>query len=372
MESKSSTNQRELKHLKDALKSYREEKKSNIKVGIPRALHFYRFFPFWKKLLEELGCELIISPPTNKQIVEEGAFQGFGELCLPVKVYYGHVLYLAREHPELDYLFVPRYVSERTDGYFCPKFLSLPDVIRTLENIPEILTFTINVKENPISNSIISLAKILGKGQRAALEAYDKAKKYHNQYLRFLRAGAPVGYALKLVEKGKPFKMTKKKKSRNIKFLLLGHGYNIFDTFVNLDFQKKLTKQGVEVITIENLPESIFKAPVIINKQLRNYWGHEEEILSAVRYFLTKGRHEIDGVVFLISFACGPDSLIAELIMRDMKVLALPFLQIIMDEHTGEAGLLTRIESFVEMIKRKKRKLEALEEKQKLKVKGEV
>ncbi|KKN21218.1 hypothetical protein LCGC14_0927740, partial [marine sediment metagenome] len=67
---------------------------------------------------------------------------------------------------------------------------------------------------------------------------------------------------------------------------------------------------------------------------------------------------EIDGVVFLISFACGPDSLISELIMRDMKVVRLPFLEITMDEHSGEAGLLTRVESFVEMVRRKKKKLQ--------------
>jgi predicted nucleotide-binding protein (sugar kinase/HSP70/actin superfamily) len=87
------------------------------------------------------------------------------------------------------------------------------------------------------------------------------------------------------------------------------------------------------------------------------YWRHEEEIMQAIRYFLTKGRGEIDGVIFLISFACGPDSLISELIMRDMKVVGLPFLEITMDEHSGEAGMITRIEAFVEMARRKKKKL---------------
>jgi predicted nucleotide-binding protein (sugar kinase/HSP70/actin superfamily) len=43
--------------------------------------------------------------------------------------------------------------------------------------------------------------------------------------------------------------------------------------------------------------------------------------------------------------------------MRDIKVVGLPFLEIIMDEHSGEAGLLTRVESFVEMIRRKKKGL---------------
>ena len=60
--------------------------KKKIKVGIPRALHFYRYFPFWKKLLEELDVEIILSPPTNKKIVEEGVTHGFGELCIPVRI----------------------------------------------------------------------------------------------------------------------------------------------------------------------------------------------------------------------------------------------------------------------------------------------
>ncbi len=335
-----------------------------FKVGIPRALHFYRYFPFWKKILEELGVELILSPPTNKKIVEEGVTHGFGELCIPVKIYYGQVLKLVREHPELDYIFVPRYVAEVKEAYFCPKFLSLPDIIKILPGVPKILNFEVNVKEFPIATSAIELGKELGRTQNQSLNAYREAQRYFDEYHKFLRDGASVNHALRLVERNRPFTLPKRKHKGDLKFLLLGHAYNIFDTFINLDFQKKLRDQGVEVLTIENLPESIFKEPVIVNKRLRNYWRHEEEIMQSIRYFLTKGRSEIDGVIFLISFACGPDSLISELIMRDMKVVGLPFLEITMDEHSGEAGLLTRVESFVEMVRRKKKKL-ALDSKEK-------
>lgn len=336
-----------------------QKSKKKIKVGIPRALHFYRYYPFWKKLLEELEVEIILSPPTNRKIVEEGVTHGFGELCIPVKLYYGHVLKLIREHPEIDYLFVPRYVAEVKEAYFCPKFLSLPDIIKILPGVPKILNFEVNVKEFPIVTSAIELGKELGRTQNQALNAYREAQKYFDEYHNFLRSGAPVNHTLRLVERNRPFTQPKKKHKGDLRFLLLGHAYNIFDTFINIEFQKKLRDQGVEVLTIENLPESIFKKPVIINKRLRNYWRHEEEIMQSIRYFLTKGRQEIDGVVFLISFACGPDSLISELIMRDMKVVRLPFLEITMDEHSGSAGLLTRVESFVEMVRRKKKKMES-------------
>ncbi|MFX0031674.1 MAG: acyl-CoA dehydratase activase-related protein [Promethearchaeota archaeon] len=349
-----------------------DNEKNKIKVGIPRALHFYRYFPFWKKLLEELDVELVLSPPTNKQIVEEGVTHGFGELCIPMKIYYGQVLKLIEDNPDLDYIFVPRYVSEVKEAYFCPKFLSLPDVIKILPNIPKILNFEVNVKEFPIATSIIELGKELGKNQTKSLNAYRAAQKYFNDYHEFLREGVSVNHALRLVQRDIQFKVPKKKHTGDIRFLLLGHAYNIFDTFINLDFQKKLQDQGVEILTIENLPEFIFKEPVIVNPRggkLRNYWRHEEEIMQSIRYFLREGRDEIDGVIFLISFACGPDSLISELIMRDMKVIGLPFLEITMDEHSGEAGMLTRIESFVEMVRRKRKKL-GLSRREKVKIKS--
>jgi predicted nucleotide-binding protein (sugar kinase/HSP70/actin superfamily) len=334
-----------------------QQTKKKLKVGIPRALHFYRYYPFWKRLLEELNTELVLSPPTNKKIVEEGVTHGFGELCIPIKIYYGQVLKLVRENPDLDYIFVPRYVSEVKEAFFCPKFLSLPDIIKILPGVPKILNFEVNVKEFPVATSVIELGKELGRTQNQSLDAYREAQKYFDEYHKFLRDGASVNHALRLVERNRPFKLPKKKQKGDLKFLLLGHSYNIFDTFINLDFQKKLQDQGVEVLTIENMPESVFSKPVIVNKRLRNYWKHEEEIMAAIRYYLTKGRGEIDGVIFLISFACGPDSLISELIMRDMKVVGLPFLEITMDEHSGEAGMITRIEAFVEMARRKKKKL---------------
>src|SRR5271157_742695 len=330
-----------------------------LKIGIPRALPFYKFFPFWKTLLEELGAEIVISNPTNKPTVEEGCAMGFGELCLPMKVYYGHFMKLIRENPDLDFVFVPRYVSTRIDGYYCPKFMSLPDVVKIIPNAPPILEWEVNVKEKPEIVTVTELGAKLGKSSQESIKAYEKATKAFKEFRAAVRAGLYFGDALKRVEKGNPLTVPKQKEVPQLRLLLLGHGYNLFDTFVNLDFHKKLKNQGAEVITLENLPESVFVKPVVINVSLRNYWTHEEEILCAARHFLHEARGEIDGVIFLISFACGPDSLISELIMRDMKVVNIPFLALIIDEHSGEAGLLTRIESFVDMIKRKKRALAA-------------
>jgi len=95
---------------------------------------------------------------------------------------------------------VPRYVSEVKDSYFCPKFLSLPDVIKILPGVPKILNFEVNIKEFPISTAAVELGKQLGKSQSKALNAYKEAQKYFDEYHDFLREGASVNHALRLVE----------------------------------------------------------------------------------------------------------------------------------------------------------------------------
>lgn len=58
-----------------------------LKVGIPRGLLFYRFYAYWTTFLKELGADLVISPPTNKLIIQRGLTYGVDEICFPVKVF---------------------------------------------------------------------------------------------------------------------------------------------------------------------------------------------------------------------------------------------------------------------------------------------
>ena len=64
---------------------------------------------------------------------------------------------------------------------------------------------------------------------------------------------------------------------------------------------------------------------------------------------------KIDGIVTLTAFGCGPDSLMCERIMRKAKRFNKPLLHLTIDEQTGEAGFITRLEAFVDMLFRKKR-----------------
>ena len=108
-----------------------------IKVGIPRALSYYTFYPMWRSFIEKIGAEVLVSKLTNKKILETGIRDTVNDACVPVKVFQGHVMDLVGK---VDYLFIPRMVSADGKVTFCPKFLGLPDMVRfSGQSLPPII-----------------------------------------------------------------------------------------------------------------------------------------------------------------------------------------------------------------------------------------
>src|SRR3989337_1194860 len=99
------------------------------RVGIPRALLYYQYYPMWKTFFEGLDVEVVVSPPTTKTVVASGASRVVAETCLPVKVYCGHAIALA---DKCDLMFIPSIRSLEKRVYNCSKFLGLPDVVRAV------------------------------------------------------------------------------------------------------------------------------------------------------------------------------------------------------------------------------------------------
>ncbi|MHA1146019.1 MAG: acyl-CoA dehydratase activase-related protein, partial [Candidatus Helarchaeota archaeon] len=309
----------------------------------------------WKIFLEELGFEIVLSDHTNAKIVEIGGNYAIDEICIPLKLYYGHVLNLLEK--DIDYLFVPRYISTTFGTYMCPKFLGLPDMVRgTLDNLPPLIELEIDLRKKPKFYSATELGRSLKKSTWQIRKAYEEAIKGYHKFRELMIDGLSFKQAISVIDSKKwDFKPKKKKKKRSAKIALIGHGYNIHDEFINMNLLKKLAGMDVQVVTLENLPVEIFHQNTVISTTLKNYWGNEEEILSAMNYLYED--KEIDGIIFICSFCCGPDSLIDEIITRDVKKLGIPYICLVLDEHSGQAGVITRIEAFVDMILRKKKGL---------------
>ena len=96
-----------------------------MKIGIPRALLYYYYYPFWKTLFSELGCQVVVSDETNAGIVADGAAVTVSELCVPIKIFNGHVLNLLKK--DVDYIMIPQFVSMGKEWY-CPKFLGVVEI----------------------------------------------------------------------------------------------------------------------------------------------------------------------------------------------------------------------------------------------------
>ena len=114
----------------------------------------------------------------------------------------------------------------------------------------------------------------------------------------------------------------------------------------------KLESMDVKVYTALQLSqEQTLEGINTLGEKL--YWANEYEMTGTAGHYMKDNK--IDGLIALNAFGCGPDSLMIERIIRKAKQFNKPILHLTIDEQTGEAGFITRLEAFVDMLFRKKR-----------------
>jgi predicted nucleotide-binding protein (sugar kinase/HSP70/actin superfamily) len=298
-------------------------------VGLPRALLYYKYGTFWENFLKACGFDVIISPPTNRCIVQRGVLTAESEICLPVKVFFGHALEVASQ---VDYLFIPRVVKVEKRAYTCPKLLGLPDMLKGTVDVP------------PIISPLINAAK----GWRSYVKSWQEAVgELGVSSSRVLWALLKASRAQRSFEKSQLFSGKKSKGKSQLKVGLAGHSYNLLDRYLSFDLVKKLRARGVEVLQAEEVPYK-YREKAIKSLPKKLFWSYEKELVGAAFYWARMGL--VDGVIFVNSFACGPDSLMQVVVEGEMEKFKLPVMSLVLDEHTSETGLVTRLEAFIDMI----------------------
>lgn len=296
-----------------------------MKVGIPKGLLYYKYYPFIERFLIELDAEVITSADTNKNILNQGVKYCVDEACLPIKIFHGHIIDIK---DRCDLLIIPRIMRTRAREFICPKFCGLPEMILySIPNMPKVMIeplYATNEKE--LYDWCKKLGEMITKDKGRIKDAFSKALQEQRNF--------------KFGIKDEGFK-------KNI--ALVGHPYNLYDTFINMNIVKKLNKLGVGVTTEEYMEEEQIRAEA---KTLfkRPFWT-----FATNSYGFTTSiakNNELDGAIYISSFACGIDSVVLELI--NDKIGDFPLLVLKVDEHTGEGGLDTRIEAFVDMLERRK------------------
>jgi predicted nucleotide-binding protein (sugar kinase/HSP70/actin superfamily) len=135
---------------------------------------------------------------------------------------------------------------------------------------------------------------------------------------------------------------------------LIGHPYLLYDEYINHRLIHRLEQAGNKVLTPEMVAAPELESAV--NRLIGGaYWTYEEEVVGAGGHYLQNGA---DGVIGIMAFGCGPDSLMMDMVRRQSaRLRTTPFMCLTLEEHTAEAGVVTRLEAFTDMIYRKKRKV---------------
>ena len=294
-----------------------------IIIGLPKALLFYKYSDLWINFFENLGCEIILSPDTNMEILNNGLKHSIDESCLSLKIYLGHIEYLK---DKCDYILVPRIVSLSKNKKLCTNFSALYDIVRNTYPDINIIHYNINIDQN--QSEIKAFIKM---GRQLNISLYDTYQAYRKA-LDFYKRKQKTNYLRQLEQ----FKNDHK----NI--LLVSHPYNLHDPLIGKPIIDILTNLKVNPI----LSDTYVSQTDSNYKRISNciYWSYNIEMLNAIMHYQDK----IDGIIIVTTFPCGPDSLVNELIIR--KVKNIPVINIIIDELVSNTGLETRLESFIDII----------------------
>lgn len=315
-----------------------------VKVGIPRGMYFYKYYPFMKTFLEELGAEVVPSPETTKEILDSGVLYSIDDACLPVKVLHGHVYSLRNK---ADCILVPRLTSISKGEYICPKFGGLPEMIRySVPSLPRLIDTEINLIKHrqELIRALYKIAFSLKLRNPVRINRSIKAaESSQSAFEEAVRNGSTPDSVIGAI----PARVQKNR----YRVGLIGHPYLLYDSFINMNLLKKLRGRGIEVIT----PDMI--DPHVINERCmelpkRMFWSSGKSLIGSALYVMDSS--DIDGMLAITAFGCGVDSLAGEYIERQARrYYKKPYMVLNIDEHTGDAGFNTRLEAFFDLLDRR-------------------
>ncbi|MCK5552430.1 MAG: hypothetical protein KAJ09_04735, partial [Deltaproteobacteria bacterium] len=245
-----------------------------MRVGIPRALLYYHYFPLWNTFFRELGAQVVVSRPSTRRVLEEGFKFADDDVCIPIKMIFGHVLNI---EDKVDYLFIPRLLSDNKTGYCCPMMAGLPEMIKySVPHLPPILDPFIDerYRGTRLSGALSKVGRKLKYNFLQTRRAYSKAREQFDQFQRRMRDGVSVLDLINAFETNGCFTdepSTEKKEDESMKIGVIGHPYNLHDALFNFDLFKSIREFKASSYTQERVH------PDIIEHHLRRlkkdiYW----------------------------------------------------------------------------------------------------
>jgi len=317
------------------LKEFNADAGTGPVVGIPRALLVYDFAPMLIGFLNALDARVVLSGKTTKEIMEQSVELAYTDSCFPMKLVHGHVAALK---DKVDYILYPCGIrlgpkeGDASQQYACPLVQASPFIVRTVLELGDkflspLLDFSLG--EDELIKNLSDVAAKMGfshrRGKKAALAGIAAQKRFEAE----LRT---VGAKL----------LKQLAESDQLGVVLLSRSYMSQDSGANLGIAEKLAQLGVVPIPLDFLPLDRVSPKEFSD---RPYWSYEGKFIAAAKIIAQDP--ELYGLA-LTNFGCGPNSFILKLVEDIMS--GKPMGQLEIDEHAAEAGLVTRLEAFVDTI----------------------
>ena len=201
-----------------------------------------------------------------------------------------------------------------------------------------------------------------------------EAEKCYDKWLKIIDETNSVFGAKSLVKRiRKDFKNIEIDTKKYVPTVyLLGEFFVLLDSYTNQDIEKTLGEMGIEVqrqIWFSDWLEGVLK-PSLFNKKE----SHRERCVRYAEKYMKRAiggecietvgdtvyaaRQGVDGVIHLLPFSCMPEIVSQNILNKVSKEEDIPVLTLVFDEQTGKAGYTTRIEAFIDLVKRKRLKKE--------------
>ena len=354
----------------------------------------------WAAALRIIGCEPYIEPYTSKKALSLGTKHAPEAICLPYKLILGN--FIEAIEGGTDYVamitspgccrlgeYGKCIENALTDLGYETKYLELQlyDGIKGLYNFLK----SASGKNNPVLFTraiIIAILKVFILDKLETMHSYYRAReiksgeaeKHYLKCLKIIDENDTV-LGLRKAEKQIKAEMTKVEidSKREVLYVdITGEIYVVNDEFSNQNIEKELGRMGVQVrrsLTVSSflkdaiIPKVFRKGETHLQRAdrlakpylMRDIGGDALECVSDVAYANERG---IDGIIHISPFTCMPEIMSQNIFPAMRENCDIPILPLIMDEQTGRAGYITRIEAFVDLMRRRKRRRKIESEKQ--------
>ncbi|MBN2659338.1 MAG: hypothetical protein JXR86_19945 [Spirochaetales bacterium] len=321
-----------------------------VRIGLVKSLYHAEFYPLFEDYFRSLGCEVVLES-SSAAVQKEGSKLVNSDFCAPMGMVHGMVNSLLKRG--VDLVFLPALVNEKSlvdgedrsplfrekarDSYFCYYSSYAPSIIRNVfdsEAGEKIIAPNLYMDEqSPEELGAVvaaSLAVQLGEEESVlAAQFAGSLNTFRENQEQWKKEGR------KVLDSGE----------NEMKIMLLGRPYSIYDKQMNLGIPLKLEELGFDLIYQSMAEGKTGDCPVAERFMEKMHWFYGQEILRAAEYAAKS--HNIYPV-FLSFFRCSPDSYLLTYVKEIFKAYNKPYLVVQLDEHTSDVGYQTRIEAAVD------------------------